>query len=117
MTYYRIQTADRDVTAVLGTDNISGHWNGSDNADYHRRGVSVCASREDLAAYLAQSGIPYGVGEWVIVSLDGDLSDDTPYDAEYGELLIHPTEIVSVSPMDSDDEFHELIAAAYDDEI
>lgn len=110
-TYFRIQTADRDVAELLNPElQVSGNWNNLES--YTRTGVSVCESREDLATYLAQSGIPFGSGEWVIVEVGGHLSDDDPCDAEYGEILIHPTEIVSVSPMD--DEFFELIGAAYD---
>lgn len=113
MTYYRIQTADRDTADLLDPANqVSYHWNNIESEDYTRVGVSVCESREALAAYLAQSGIPYGDGEWVIVELDGEVSDDDPYDAEYGEILVHPIEIVSVTEMD--DEFFELIGAAYD---
>ncbi len=112
-TYFRIQTADRDVNDLLIPANqVSYHWNNIESAEYTRTGVSVCESREALAAYLAKSGIPYGDGDWVIVELTGDLSDDDPYDAEYGEILIHPTEIVSVTEMD--DEFFDLIGAAYD---
>jgi hypothetical protein len=112
-TYFRIQTADRDPADLLIAENqVSYHWNEIDSTEYTRRGVSVCATLEDLARYLAGSGIPYGAGEWVIVELAGPISDDTPYDAEYGEILIHPTEIVSVRPMD--DEFFELIGKAYD---
>ncbi|MFI2667565.1 hypothetical protein [Micromonospora carbonacea] len=110
-TYFRIQTADRNPSELLNPEHqTSGNWH--DIESLARIGVSVCDSRESLAAYLAQSGIPYGSGEWVIVELRGDLSDDDPCDAEYGELLIHPTEIVSVSPMG--DEFLDLIGAAYD---
>lgn len=111
--YFRTQAADRDPAQLLDPANqVSYHWNNIDSAEYTRTGVSVCASREDLAAYLAHSGIPYGAGEWVIVELNGNTSDDTPYDAASGELLIHPSKIVSVSPMD--DAFFALIDAAYD---
>lgn len=110
-TYFRIQTADRDVTALLDPAlQTSEHYNNQERDE--RVGVSVCESRQALAEYLAGSGIPFGAGEWVIVELAGPISDDTPYDGEYGELLIHPTEIVSVAPMD--DDFFELIGAAYD---
>jgi hypothetical protein len=109
-TYFRIQTADRDVTNLLDPEfQVSCHWNNIES--YDRVGVSVCESREALAAYLADCGIPYGDGEWVIVELRGDISDD-PYDAQCGETLIHPTEIVSVTEMD--DAFFDLIGAAYD---
>lgn len=109
--YFRIQTADRDPADLLVVENqTSFGWYAPES--YDRTGVSVCDSREALAAYLAESGIPYGSGEWVVVELIGDLSTDTPCDAEFGELLVHPTEIVSVAPMD--DEFFDLIGAAYD---
>src|SRR4030095_3885339 len=112
-TYYRIQTADRDARDLLNpTSQVSYHWNNIESAEYTRAGVSVCDSREALAAYLAQSGIPYGSREWVIVERRGERGADTPYDAECGELLVHPTEIVSVTEMD--DDMYDLIGAAYD---
>lgn len=112
-TYYRIQTADRDPADLLAPENqVSYNWNEIDSPEYTRRGVSVCATLGDLARYLAGSGIPYGVGSWVIVELAGEISDDTPCDGESGEILIHPTEIVSVRPLA--DEMYEMIGAAYD---
>lgn len=114
-TYFRIQSADRDPTDLLIPANqVSYHWNNIESAEYTRTGVSVCDSRETLAAYLAKSGIPYGDGDWVIVEVTGDLSDDEPYDAADGELLVHPDEIVSVGAMD--DAFFALIDAAYDNQ-
>lgn len=110
-TYYRIQTADRDVKDLLDPENqTSGHWSNIESMD--RPGVSVCAAREDLAAYLAGAGIPFGAGEWVLVELRGDRSGVADYDAQFGVLLVHPTEIVNVGPLD--DEFYALINAAYD---
>lgn len=110
MTGFRIQTADRDVAQLLATDNISFSWYGPEA--YDRPGVSACRSLDELAFYLANSALPYGVGEWVIVEMDGYELDVTGMDAEYGEILIQPTEIISVRPMDA--EFFELIGAAYD---
>lgn len=110
-TYFRIQSADRDPALLLIAENqVSYHWNNIDSEEYTRVGVSVCESREALAAYLAKSGIPFGDGDWVIVEVAGDLSDDEPYDAADGELLVHPTEIVSVGEMD--DDFYDLLDAA-----
>lgn len=112
--YYRIQTADRDVNNLLVAEHqTSEAWNGNESAT--RSGVSVCDSLESLAAYLAGagSGIPYGAGEWVIVEVAADsLSADEPCDAEDGEYLVYPTEILSVTPMG--DDFFEMIGAAYD---
>ncbi|MET7395635.1 hypothetical protein ABZS66_19305 [Dactylosporangium sp. NPDC005572] len=110
-TYFRIQTADRDPADLLDPEHqISGHWSNIESMD--RPGVSVCASREDLARYLAGAGIPFGVGEWVLVELRGERSDVADYDAAFGALLVHPTEIVAVAPLD--DEFYDLVGAAYD---
>lgn len=111
MTYYRIQSADRDPQLLLDPAyQVSEAWNG--NETLTRRGVSVCDSLEALAQYLVTDGegIPYGVGEWVVVELEGTLSEDTPVDD--GEILIHPTRIVSVESID--DRLLPLIDAAYD---
>lgn len=109
-TYYRIQTADRDVAQLLATDNISRQWNGDEDTNA-QAGVSVCESIEALATYLATDGeaIPYGVGEWVVVELEGDFLG---YGQDAGELLVQPTAIVSVAPMG--DDLFDLIGSAYD---
>lgn len=110
--YFRVQSPDRAATDLLDPEHqTSNAWH---RDDLERAGVSVCDSRESLATYLAGvgSGIPYGSTGWVLVELAGDVSDDTPLDAEYGEYLVHPTEIISVAPID--DEFFELIGSAYD---
>lgn len=111
MTYYRIQSADRDVELLLDpAAQTSEAWNGDESLI--RQGVSVCDSLEDLAQYLVTDGdaIPYGDGEWVVVELEGTLSTDTALDA--GETLIHPTRIVSVEPIE--DQLLPLVDAAYD---
>lgn len=110
-TYYRVQTADRDPADLIGTHHTSHSWYGPES--YDREGVSVCASREALAYYLAHSALPIGIGEWVIVELEGDrVAGVTPMDAEVGEILVHPTEIVSVTPLD--DEFYQVIGTIFD---
>lgn len=113
MTFVRIQSAGRDVNDLVDPQRrqVSYHWSEDESMD--RPGVSVCASVEDLVHYLAASGIPYGAGEWVVVELDGDrVVGVTPCDADAGELLIWPSEILDVRPMD--DDFFDLIGAAYD---
>jgi hypothetical protein len=110
--FYRIQTADRDVADLLTTEGqVSHYWGQFDEVV---EGVSVCESLEDLAQYLAGagSGIPFGDGEWVIVELEGDRLATVATDAAYGEALIRPTAIVSVAPMG--DEFFDMIGAAID---
>lgn len=114
--WYRAQSADRDPADLLNPDlQVSYSWvpgGDADDAATTRRGVSVCDSLEELAAYLAGpgEGIGYGDGDWVIVEMTGDQSDDEPLDA--GEYLVHPDTIVSVQPMD--DHFFAMISAAYD---
>lgn len=114
MSYFRVQTADRDVNDLLDPEfQHSHHWNNIESERYVQTGISVCETIEDLAAYLAVSGIPIGNGdEWVLVEIDGYESDDQPYDADSGELLVHPTEIIGVYEMT--DEFYEMISDAYD---
>jgi hypothetical protein len=116
-TYFRVQGSDRDVNDLLDpafqTSYAWGHEHLEDRRT-DRIGVSVCASREELAQYLATygAGIPYGQPGWVIVELRGEVSDDQPLDAEGGECLVHPTEIVSVALID--DGFFDMIGVAYD---
>lgn len=117
-TYFRVQSGERDASYLLNADEQTSsawHHHHLDNPATTRHGVSVCASREELAQYLATygEGIPFGSKGWVLVELTGDISDDQPLDAEGGELLVHPTEIVSVALID--DEFFEMIGDAYDE--
>ena len=108
-TYFRTQTADRDATDLLVTENqTSTAWS---NDELTTEGVSVCDSLDALAYYLATDGqgIPIGSGDWVIVELEGETADHTGHD---GERLVHPTRIVTISPMD--DDFYALIGAHYD---
>lgn len=113
MTYFRTQTASRDVNDLIDADRaqVSFSWYGPDS--YDRPGVSVCESLEALTRYLAQSGLPIGDGEWVVVEVDGDEIDGSdPMDKDCGEILIYPTEIISVRPLD--DDIFDMIGAAYD---
>jgi hypothetical protein len=113
MTFFRVQTADRDVQDLIdpARGQMSYSWFGPES--YDQPGVSVCASLRGLAEYLAHSGVPYGVGDWVIVELEGEeIYGSTPMDAEYGEILVYPTEIISVRPMD--EAFFAMIGEAYD---
>lgn len=112
-TYFRAQTADRDTADLIdpAQGQVSYSWHGPES--YDRPGVSACESLDALVAYLAQSGIPIGVGEWVIVEMEADEIDGAdPMDADCGEVLVYPTAIVSVRPMD--DDVYALIGAAYD---
>lgn len=109
--YYRIQTADRDVTELLD----AGHQFSSalsHDPSLTRQGVSVCDSIDDLALYLAShlgAGIGQRVrtGSWVIVEVEGEPVPGA-LDPEF-ETLVRPTAIVSVRPVG--DEFLALIDA------
>lgn len=111
MTYYRVQTSDRDPTDLLDADYRSATWR--DELD-SQEGVSVCESREALADYLATGGqgIPIGTGDWVLVELEGHPIFARARDADYGELLIRPTRVVSTEPLG--DVFYAMIGAAFD---
>lgn len=107
--YYRIQDADRDVTALLDpAQQLSYSWN---NEERVRIGISVCDSIEALATYLAQTGIQWGE-QSVIVEVEGTTARDEDEDAHLGALLVHPTRIVSVTPVT--DTFFDMVGAAYD---
>ena len=95
-TYFRIQDATRPVEQLLAPEYQTSL---SYVDDSERAGVSVCGSIEDLAAYLAQSGMPWDP-TFVLVEVEGYRSEDEDEDATLGALLVHPTAIVSVRPLD-----------------
>lgn len=118
--YFRIQPADRDTAALLdparwnsrnhgGEKYIDGP-NGEEIEDV-RHGVSVCESVEELATYIAQSGVPVA-DQAVIVELEADLADDEDHDAHLGARLVHPTAIIGTTVVG--DEFYDLVNAAHD---
>src|SRR5690606_36045000 len=72
-----------------------------------RHGVSVCSDEEALVDYLAYTGADFT--DTVLVELEGEYADEEGHDAELGEILIFPSRIVSVRPVD--DEFIEAAPA------
>lgn len=109
-TWFRVQAADRDATELLNPENwISRSWS---DEELVQDGVSVCGSREDLAAYLAGSGIPLGADHWVLVELTGRRLYTQAHDAHLGEVLVEPDAIVAVTEID--DAMWDLIGAACD---
>lgn len=123
-TYYRIQPASRRVEDLLrpghiscamvgrlerrcdecngyGTDmddNTCTACRGKGHVEDVRAGVSVCADIETLAAYFTSRSL--NVAGDVLVELEGEESEDEDHDAADGALLIHPTRIVSVTPVE-----------------
>ena len=110
MSFYRIQTTDRPN--ILDPEyQTSSSWNDLGDDDRIRHGVSVCDSREELAEYLAQTGIPFD-GSWELLEVEGYDSEDEDEDAHLGARLIIPTEIVSRELVG--DGFDLEVFAAYD---
>lgn len=109
MSFYRIQSNRRPVESILEADNQFS-INYCDAADV-RAGKSVCGSVEELAEYLAQTGIPFD-DTYLLVELDGYASDDNDADAHMGAVLVHPTRIISAETLT--DEFFDMIGEAYD---
>ncbi|WP_300680735.1 hypothetical protein [Nocardioides sp.] len=111
--YYRIQHEDRDVQELLDPEfQVSFNYNGRD--EDMRAGISVCASLDDLARYIANSGVEIDPHHSVIVELTGPYSDDEPCDADQGELLIMPTAIIKVTDA-TEAGFYDLIDAIYEE--
>jgi hypothetical protein len=102
-TYYRISSS-APTSEWCHRGHVSALWSGGDDDLDSRAGVSACESLEDLAEYFGTTTDSGSVAraadldDCVIVAFRGDLSDDTPWETT-GEVLIHPTEIVSVSPV------------------
>ncbi len=92
-TFFRIQPANRPD--ILDPENqASTSWNDLGDDARIRRGVSVCDTREELAEYLAQAGIPFE-DDWELLEVEGTYSDDEDEDAHMGCSLVIPTAIVS----------------------
>lgn len=107
-TYYRIQSAGRDVADLLDPEM---QYSISYADDSERHGVSVCDSVEQLAVYIAQAGIPFEA-DWALVEVEADTSNEADEDAGLGARLVLPTGIVSVEPVA--ERLLGMIDAAYD---
>lgn len=120
MSFYRIQQADRDATALLDSSTWqSRQWFGEtyiDCTDCHgagcdtcddtgevedvRHGVSACDSVDALVAYFREVGGDFDNA--VIVEMGGYLATDEDHDTHLGAMLIIPTAITSVTALDQD---------------
>ncbi len=105
MSFYRLQDADTDTADLLDpAKQWSSNWGGGGDP---RRGVSVCGTERALELYFAARSADVGydaefLSTLVIVEVDGELSDEDDEDAAEGALLVLPTRIVSVRPLDDD---------------
>ncbi len=100
---YRINSREM-TTGDCHANHVSSLWvDGSDSDDAIRRGVSCCATLTELVDYFAdgcpgnRTGRDADFGDAYLVELEGDESDDEAWDE--GELLLHPTRIISCEPM------------------
>ena len=93
MSFFRIQPADRPN--ILDPEfQTSTSWNDCGDDDRIRTGISVCDTREELAEYLAQVGIPFA-DDWELLEVEGTYSGDEDEDAHMGCSLIIPTAIIA----------------------
>ncbi|GIG27277.1 MULTISPECIES: hypothetical protein [Cellulomonas] len=107
--YYRIQEACRPVAQLLDAEYQTSlsYCTGTE-----RSGVSACRSVEDLATYLAISGMPWDPETFVLVEVDADLADVEDEDHDLGARLVIPTKIIAVTPV-MDTGLLDLIDAAF----
>ena len=91
MKAYRFQDKNREIEALLDPEQqYSYSWDLSlEETDAVRHGISACESLADLAAYVACSALQ--ATDPGLIVLDGTESEDTPLDADQGEILVLPT--------------------------
>ncbi|QIK63821.1 hypothetical protein G7068_11945 [Leucobacter viscericola] len=92
-TYVRIQDRKHGIEDLLREGRASLPMRNEETDT--RYGVSVCTNLEALMDYYVQCPIEIG-DDPVIITLEGDIADDQPLDAEYGEILINATRVVSI---------------------
>lgn len=107
ITAYRVQDQLFGIGDLLDTERMSFAMSGDD--ELARRGVSCIEDLPSLAAYIAVMGIKANVP--ALVRVTGVLSEDTPVDEEYGEVLL----IASDAEIVTDDEaFFSLVGDLFD---
>ena len=95
-TYYRVHPKDEDPNSLLDPDNHKSRPWGADESV--RAGVSVFPDENHLYRYLVNRNAD--LEDSVLVELEGTESVDEDFDADEGALLVHPTRIVDVRPLD-----------------
>lgn len=110
-TYYRIQKGGQaGVDQLLDPENW---WSMQmDGQTMVEGGVSAMDSIEELAEYIANSGIEFGDDPY-LVEMEAIEADDDDDDANLGVCLVQPQEIITAAPVP--DSFHELINTHLDD--
>lgn len=104
MSFYRIQSYSPEAL-LEGTQTSLSY-----STDTEREGKSVCRSIEELAAYVAQTGMSIDWADALLVEVEGTYSRDDDEDAHLGAYLIHPTKIISATPLDQTPFYDEVDA-------
>ena len=104
---YRVQDQRFGIGNLLDADRMSFAMSGDD--ELARRGVSCMEVLPSLAAYIAVMGIESTVP--ALVRVTGVLSEDTPVDEEYGEVLLIASDAEIVT---DDDAFFSLVGDLVD---
>lgn len=104
---YRVQDQRFGIGDLLDEDRMSLAMSGDD--ELARRGVSCMEDLPSLAAYIAVMGIEATVP--ALVRVTGVLSEDTPVDEEYGEILLIASDAEIVT---DDDAFFSLVGDLVD---
>ena len=68
--------------------------------DTKRSGVSAFPSLAGLYRYLVERDFDFS--DSVIVEVEGRLADEPDLDAESGAILVHPSDVVAVHPVDEE---------------
>lgn len=108
MIAYRMQDQNRNINDLLDPEQQFSFPMSNDD-DLVRHGVSGCSTLPELAAYIACHAIEATVP--ALVEIEGPESDDTPLDAEDGEVLILPTRATLI---EDDEEFFDLVSDLVD---
>lgn len=108
MLYYRIQKGGQaGVDQLLAPENWFSIT--MDGQSVVEGGVSAMDSEEELAEYLATSGVEFGDDPY-LVEMEADVAEGVEdEDAVMGVSLVCPAEIISAVPVP--DYFHEMIGA------
>lgn len=109
MIAYRMQDAGRDVADLLDPALQWSYPMDGGGEGAVRRGVSGVETLAGLGAYLTCYAIQ--AGDPVLVRIEGPESEDTPCDADAGEVLLLPT---SAQVVEDDEQFFEVVSALVD---
>lgn len=98
MIAYRIQDRKRGVEYLLDPETQYS-WPSDEDESKVRHGVSGCETVEELAAYWTTHAVEAAVP--VLVRVEGPQSEDTPFDEEFGEVLVLPetAEVIEDTPV------------------